>query len=213
MRIRFWYMDGACSLAVRICLEEIGTKFEGIRTPMGEGGTASAAFGLINPKRRVPVLALDDEVITELPAILTAVSQLAPRHKLMGASNLDIVRSYEWLAWLTGTLHGHGFGSLWRPLRFSDDPDAYASISLKGRAVVEDCFATIEQRLHGGYGVGSSFTAVDALLFVYFSWGNMIGVDMRRYGNYARLADMLTIRSSVTSALKAESVMIDGARG
>ncbi len=212
MKIRFWYMDGACSLAVRICLDEIGAEFEDFRTPMGEGGTGSEAFSLINPKRRVPVLALDDEVITELPAILTAVSQLSPQHALMGVSNLDIIRSYEWLAWLTGTLHGHGFGSLWRPLRFSDDPEAHASISRKGRAVVEDCFATIDQRLRGDHAVGSGFSAVDALLFVYFTWGKMIAADMRQYPNYCRFADKMMTRPSLLGAMKVEGIVIEHAR-
>lgn len=210
MTIRFWYMDGACSLAVRICLNEIGASFEGIRTVMGEGGTASEEFGRINPKRRVPVLGLDDDLITELPAILTAVSHLAPQHALMGASNLEVARAYEWLAWLTGTLHGHGFGSLWRPARFSDDACTHASISHKGRKVIEESFAMIEPRLQAGYSVGSGFSSIDALLFVYYTWGNMIGVNMTLFENYFRLADILMTRRSVIEAMKSERVTING---
>lgn len=212
MTVKFWYADGSCSLAVRISLNEIGASFEGVRTVMGKDGTQSEEFGRINPKRRVPVLSIDGHVIAELPAVLTAVSTLSPRHELMGTSTLEVIRAYEWLAWLTGTLHGQGFGSLWRPARFSDDPDTHASISRKGRQTVEECYAMLESRLSGAYSVGSKFSCVDALLFVYYTWGNMIGLDMARYENYSRVVDVMITRKSVVEAMKLERVSINGAQ-
>jgi glutathione S-transferase len=43
-------------------------------------------------------------------AIATAIANLAPGRHLMGRTALDRVRVYEWMTWLSGTLHGQGFG-------------------------------------------------------------------------------------------------------
>src|SRR5687767_6853213 len=117
--IRFWYSPGACSFAPHILLNEIGARFEPIKVPIADGAHLTPDFARINPKQRLPVLALDDEVITELPAIATAISGLAPERRLMGASRLDSARVYEWMNWLSGTVHAQGFGAIWRPHRFT----------------------------------------------------------------------------------------------
>ena len=107
--ITLWMSPGACSLAPHILLHEIGATFNMVVAATSGGGTSTDAFTRLNPKQRVPVLALGNEVITELPAIVTAISNLAPERHLMGDTPLDTARVYEWMNWLSGTLHGQGF--------------------------------------------------------------------------------------------------------
>ena len=74
-RLRLWHVSNACSLAVHIVLLETGLPFElislQIQKQPGDDGPAKLPdhFRAVNPKMRVPVLAIDDEIITELPAI------------------------------------------------------------------------------------------------------------------------------------------------
>jgi glutathione S-transferase len=96
---------------------------------------------------RVPVLALDSENITEVIAVATAISSLASDKHLMGWTPLDNARVYEWMSYLSGTLHGAGFAHLFRPQRWTDDPEAFESIQAKARECVKDCFDLIEGRL------------------------------------------------------------------
>ncbi|QSS58238.1 hypothetical protein I7I51_07661, partial [Histoplasma capsulatum] len=71
-KLKFWFMPGSCSLAPHILLRELGLDVETIHvTDLSPSG-----LGAINPKRRVPVLSIDGEIITEVPAILTAFAQL-----------------------------------------------------------------------------------------------------------------------------------------
>ena len=211
--IKLWFSPGACSVAPRMLLNEIGAPFEAIRVPIAEGANLKDDFTRINPKKRVPVLALDDEIITELPAIATAISHLSPGRHLMGKSALDSARVYEWMNWLSGTLHAQGFGSLWRPQRFSDDPAVYDSIMAKGRKTIVECFDAIEPRLSGDFAVGNAFSAVDAFLLVFYRWGNRIGVDMRTsYPQYTRFAEKLARRDSIVAAFDAENIVLDGSR-
>ncbi len=205
--LRFWYAPGGCSLAPHILLHEIGAPFEAVQVSLANGAHLTDEFARINPKQRVPVLSLDGEVITEVPAIATAISNLSPEQTLMGRTPLDRARVYEWMNWLSGTLHGQGFGGFWRPQRFSDDPNVFESIRVKGRKTISECFDLIETRLSGQHSTGDAFSAVDPFLFVFYRWGNGIGIDMPEvYPKYTALAQALVQRKSASSALAAEGI-------
>jgi glutathione S-transferase len=205
--VKLWYSPGACSLAPHMLLNEIGQYFEPIRVPIREGAHLTEEFIRLNPKKRLPVLALDGEVITELPAIALAISHLAPRHHLMGKTPLDEARVLEWLNWLSGTVHGQAYGGLWRPQRFADDEALHPAIIAKGRQTVADCYAMIDARLTGPYAVGDGLTAADAFLYVLYRWGVRIGLDMRgAYARYTRFAEVLTQRPSVKATLATEGL-------
>lgn len=210
--IRLWYSPGACSMAPHILLNELGLDFEPIRTPIKEGAVQTEEFGRLNPKRRVPVLALDDEVITELPAVATAIALLKPERHAMGQGLMGQARAYEWMNWLSGTVHAQGFGCLWRPQRFSDDASVHEAIMARGRKTVAEYFTMIDAKLLGDHAVGKDFTAVDAFLLVLYRWGNIIGLDMAgTYGNYHRFAQGLSRRASVQKTLATEGVRLEGA--
>jgi len=208
--ITLWMSRGACSLAPHILLLEIGATFDTVVVSTSDGGTFSETFTSLNPKQRVPVLALGNDVITELPAIVTAISSLAPERHLMGATPIDTVRVYEWMNWLSGTLHGQGFGGLWRPHRFSDDPAAFESIIAKARKTILECFDMIEDKLDAPYSTGGTFTAVDPFLLVFYRWGNRIGFNMsKRYPTYSVFARAMMERPSVAGAFNAEQIALE----
>lgn len=205
--VKLWYSPGACSLAPHMLLNEIGHDFEPIRVPIREGAHLTEDFIRLNPKKRLPVLALDGEVITELPAIALAISQLAPQLHLMGKTPLGQARVLEWLNWLSGTVHGQAYGGVWRPQRFADDEALYPAITTKGRQTVADCYAMIEAKLTGPYAVGDGPTAADAFLYVLYRWGVGIGLDMRgAYANFTRFAENLAQRPSLQRAIATEGL-------
>ena len=204
-KVRLWYSPGACSLASHILLYEAGVPFQADRLDVRAGYPEE--FRRLNPKMRVPILSLGDQTITETPAIMTAISQLAPDKQLMGRTNMDVVRVYEWLNWLSGTLHGQGFGGLFRAHRFSDDQNTHASIKAKSTKTVTECFVRIEDDLMSNHAVGNDFTAVDAFLYVFYRWGASIGMKMAEtYPNYTSLVSDLARRRAFREALKAEAV-------
>ena len=205
--IKLYLAPGACSLAPHILLREAGTSFEIERVSARNG--LPEDFARINPKKRVPVLVLDDQVITEVPAVMTAIAQMVPERKLVGKNDLEVVRSYEWMNWLSGWLHGVGFGMLWRPQRYSDDEKVLPVIREKGRKTVEEAFEMLEGKLMDTlpYAVGDGFTVVDAYLFVFWRWGCDIGVDMeKRFPRYKALVEKLVEREAVKKALAEEGI-------
>jgi glutathione S-transferase len=208
---KFYYAPGSCSLCPHILLREAGLEFQGIPMRVTEKRAVFPdSFRLINPKMRVPVLSLDSQIITEVPAICTAISSLVPSMHLMGSTALETARVYEWMSWLSGTLHGIGFGRLFRPGRWTLDVDEGVLEGIKGsgREVVGECFDQIEGKLKGGeWAVGGEFTAVDAYLLVFFRWGNQAGFEMRRrYPKYTKLVEKLVERDAVKKTLEFEKI-------
>jgi len=193
--IKFWYCPGTCSLAPHVLLHEIRVPFDAVEISVAKAANLTDEFAWIDPKKRVPVLSTDGEVITEIAAITAAIANLAPEQHLMGKTALDRVRVYEWMNWLSGALHGPSFGALWRPQRFSDDPEAFESIKAKARKTISECLDVIEGRLKGPYSTGDGFTAVDPFLLVFCRWGNGIGIDMpKAYPSYTVFAQGLVQR-------------------
>ncbi|ERF75042.1 hypothetical protein EPUS_04824 [Endocarpon pusillum Z07020] len=203
--IKLWYSPGACSLASQILLKETGVDYEAAMVDIGHG--TPEEFRTINPKLRIPVLSIDGQVITESPAILTAISQFSPEKHLMGKTNLEIVRTYEWLNWLSGTLHAQAFGGFIRPHRFSDDPSTHELIRAKSLKTIRECYDKIDQDLSSVHAVGDSFTAVDAYLYVFYRWGEHHGMGMKKYPKYTNLVVELVKRQSVQEALDMEGVL------
>ena len=208
--IKLYYHPRTCALAPLILLHEIGLNFVTVQ-PTLNGDQFAEELRLINPKMRIPILLLDGETITEVPAISAAIAHLAPAMHLMGREPLDSLRVYEWMNWLSGALHAKSFGPLLRPHRFSDDPAAFEGIKAKAMESIKDCFNLIEEKLTDVYAVGGGFTAVDSFLFVFYRWGNnAAGLDMKvRYPRYTALISNLLQRTAVKIALEAENVELE----
>lgn len=204
--LRLYISPGACSLAPHILLREAGVKFSVTVLNVWDGFPSS--FLHINPKARVPVLQFDDQIITEVPAIMTAIAQLVPKKHLLGKSNLDVVRLYELFNWVSGTVHGQGYGCLLRPARFSNDESMFDGIKAKGRETIQESYKRIEEQLEGrNWAVGDDFTAIDAYLLVFYRWGNEWKFSMRdKYPNYTKLVMKVAERESVKEACKEEGI-------
>ncbi|KAK1142955.1 hypothetical protein N8T08_007196 [Aspergillus melleus] len=188
--IKFFFAPGACSLCPHILLHEIEADFKPFQViNKGPEVKFSDDFHRINPKMRVPVIAVDEQVITELPAVATVISSLVPERGLMGKNTIDTVRVYEWMNYLSGTLHAGGFGHLFRPDRWTTATDltSLEGVKLKARERVVESFQFIEEKLDEVHAVGGYFTAVDSFLYVFYRWGMMMGEDMLLYPKYAEM--------------------------
>lgn len=205
--IKYYYAPGACSLAPHILLRETGVDFEAIRVANLRVSPIPEDFRRINPKMRVPVISIGDETITEAPAIITMVASLAPEKNLLGRTPLETVRVYEWMNWLSGTVHSLAFKPIFKPILFTADPAAYEGIKTKARETIKECFELIEGKLEGVYAVGGAYTAVDAYLLVFYRWGNVIGVNMKvEYPKYTELIANLVQRAAVKTTLEVEEI-------
>lgn len=207
-KIHLVLSPGSCALASHILLREAGATFDITKISINFSDRFPDKLEHLNAKRRVPILQVDENIITETPAIMTAISQMVPEKKLMGSTNLEILRTYEWLNWLSGTLHTSGYGGSLRPERFVDDEALYPVVRAKARRNIQECYEYIESRLEGkNWAVGETFGAVDAYLLVFWRWGNGAKFAMSKlYPNYADLMLEVSKRQSVIDSVEAEGI-------
>ncbi|CAI7662106.1 unnamed protein product [Penicillium pancosmium] len=197
LELKLWFSPRSCSFVPHVALCEAGLKAELILAVAG-----TKEFNSLNPKGRVPVLAIGDDIITEMSAVLTGISWLAPEAHLFGRSSLETIRVYEWLNYLSTTAHAQSFASVWRTERFTNDPDLYPSIQSRGVENIRDVYALIEGKLaesDSNYAVGSSFTVVDPFLVLLYLWAGRLSIEMENtYPKYT----FLLRRESVIEAGK-----------
>jgi len=123
----------------------------------------------------------------------------------MGSTPLETARVYEWMSWLSGTVHMAGFKHLKRPEMFTDEETAKKGIQAKAMNTYVGGLETIEEKLDGTFAVGNAFTAVDAYLFIFFRWGVEIGIDVKtKFPKYTALVRNLLERPAVKSLLVLE---------
>lgn len=194
--LTLYHAKHACSTVVHCLLEDLGLPFKLVHMRMGATGIESVD-GTINREQYlkihhlgyVPCLVANGEAITEMPAILTYIANLAPEKLLLGDNSLQQAWVLGWTAWLAGSLHGRGFGALFRPGRYAEDESFHPPITARGLDFVKECYASIDQRLKGReFPVGDHETVVDFNLIIFFLWGLEQKLDMAKlYPEYGKL--------------------------
>ncbi len=205
---KLYYSPGACSMAVHIVLEELGVPYELELVSVKSGATSRPAYLSINPKGRVPALARDGEVLTEVSAVLTYLAQSHREIPLLPSDPWLAGRCQEWLSWLSSEVHP-AFAQVWRPERSVETAEFQTDVQAKGRTNIQARLAEIESRLAmvDGYAVGDQYTVVDPYLLVYFGWGRYVGLDMTGYPAFAGHAARVSSRETVRRVLLQEGLL------
>lgn len=201
--MKLFYSPGACSLSPHIVLREAKLPFELEQVDLGSKTLASGGdYRSINPKGYVPALMLDNgEVLTEGPAIVQYVADLAPDTGLVpAAGTLQRYRVQEWLNFITSELHKN-FGALFNPRA----PEEWKGVV---RELLDRRLGYVAQQLgHGPYLRGERFTVCDAYLFTMLSWCKPLKVDLSQWPVLLDYMKRVAGRPAVQEALRAEGLV------
>ncbi len=207
-----YFSPGACSVAPHIVLEEIGLPYttELVRVDIGSKAEniTGADYLRINPKGRVPALAVEGRVLTEAPAILTYLARRHPEAKLLPADPEVEARCHEWIAWASTAVHAVAFGQVIRPQRFVADPSDYPAVVAKGRQNLAEAFGYVEKQLRGrDWAVpGGGYTIVDPYLLFYYRAAKRAGLPMeQRFPAWTSIAERVMARPAVQRVLEKEA--------
>ncbi|KAL4723597.1 hypothetical protein ACLX1H_009235 [Fusarium chlamydosporum] len=103
-KLTLYRTNGSCSLVPHAILRHYNIPFDAIRLKPGpdgyeaaDGSFTNAEYHAIHPRGYVPALTVDDETITEMPAILSYISSLIPNEKLLGVTAFQNAKVLEWL--------------------------------------------------------------------------------------------------------------------
>ncbi len=179
MTHKLFYTPGACSMAPHIALEEIGSTCGILPVLVPRGDNATEAYRAIHPRGFVPALEIDGGILTEAVAILLHLARRHPQSELLpAAGSVDEARTFEWLAFLTNTVHV-AYAGLWRPERFTDDEAARERIIGEATCRIAALNGSIERKLADGrsHASGENYSLADPFLLVFYRWANRIGLD------------------------------------
>ncbi|MEH3036289.1 MAG: glutathione S-transferase N-terminal domain-containing protein [Sphingomonas adhaesiva] len=209
--LRLFYASGACSLAPHIALEESGAPFEPVRVDMASGEQRMPKYLRINPKGRVPALAVDDWVLTENPAILQFIARSFPEANLWPQDLRDQARVVEWLGWIASTVHV-AYAHVRRAERYADSEAALAEVRAKGMQTCRELWQAVDARLGAGpWAIGERYTVADAYLLVFWTWGrgSVLGFDMaREFPDWTAHARRMATRPAVQRAFEREGLTL-----
>lgn len=203
-RITCFYSPGACSFVPYTAICEAGIEVELV---LAKVGAMSEEFLKINPKGRVPVIAIGENTVTEMAAVLTAISLLAPECHLLGHTAEETIQVYEWLNYLSTVAHNQAMAQIWRTERFTDDLTTYPAIQAKGRKVIQEVYALIEGKLGSRgeieYAVGNSLIVADPFIVVVYLWSRKLGFNLKeRFPIFAAYAERHLQKGSFAKSAK-----------
>lgn len=201
--MKLYFSPGACSLSPHIVLREAGLAFETEQVSLSKKTTAGGQdYKSINPKGSVPALQLaDGQVLTEGPAIVQYLADLAPDKQLApAAGSMARYRLTEWLNFISTELH-KGFSPLFNP-----------AMSEQGKQMARDAlparFEIVARQLESSdYLLGAQFTVADAYLFTVLNWAGFVQLDLGRWPALAAYQARIAARPAVRAAMLAEGLI------
>lgn len=199
--MKLYYSKSACSLVVRIVLNELNIPFADEAVDLRTKKTASGADYLaINFKGAVPAIELDDgEVITENQVILQYLADSTKGQKALAAvGDIRRYRTLEWLNYISTELH-KTFGSLFNP-NFPEEIKMNIIVPM-----LVQRFTTVSNKLaNKNYIMGDEFTLPDAYLFVMLRWAQKFKIDLAACGNLEAFMVRMQERPAVIDSLAQE---------
>ncbi|HVZ03062.1 MAG TPA: glutathione S-transferase N-terminal domain-containing protein [Dongiaceae bacterium] len=204
--LKFFFGPGSCALASHIALEESGLPYEAVRLDLAAGEHQKPEYLKINPKARVPALVTDRGVLTENPAILAYIAQVAPQAKLAPLEDAYAFgRIQAFNAYLCATVHvAHAHGR--RGYRWADAQSSIDDMKRKVPQTMAACFDLIETDMfEGPWVAGADFTIADPYLFTVASWLRSDGVDPARFPKVNDHLQRMAARPSVRRVLPLHS--------
>lgn len=198
--MKLYYCKSACSLVVRIVLNEMGVSFHDEEVDLRAKKTADGGnFLAINPKGAVPALGLENgDVLTENQVILQYLADSTPGQKLLApVGDMNRYHTLEWLNYMSTELH-KSLGLFFNPT-VNDDIKAILTPMIMMK------FAYINKHLEKTpYITGEHFSLPDAYLFVMVRWAYYFKMDLSSYTHLNKLMERLQTRPSIVKSLEQE---------
>lgn len=201
--MKLFYARGACSLAVRIILNEIGVPvdYEAVDLKTKQTGSGQDFFTL-NPKGYVPTLCLENgEILTENAVILQYLADHYQASNLLSpVGDWQRYRILEWVHYIATELH-KGFSPLFHGGIPEDvKQQIFIPKIMKSLTYVDHCLKD------NTYLMGKHFTLPDAYLFVVLRWAIGLDLPLQPLQHLLHYQAQLRTRKSIADALKQEGI-------
>jgi len=182
MSLKLYFAPGACSFVPHSLLEVAGAAFEPVMVKLHKGEQNDEPFRSLNPRGQVPVLVDDEEVITQILAIIHFIDAKFPEQQFLPGEALERARVLQMLAWMNNTVHPT-FTHVFMPHKFAGTPETQAEIKTFNTKVYAGYLGEIEamarkaaERGQPWLG-GERFGPLDVYALTLLRWGGIAQID------------------------------------
>jgi len=201
--MKLYYAKGACSLAVRIAINELNLNCQYESVDLKDKITEDNQNYLdINLKGAVPALELDNgDVLTENVVIQQYLADTHNGHALLPP--IGDLKRYHVLAsleYVSTELH-KTLGALFNPNITNDMKSDFIMPMVMNKFKYVN--SILEQQ---DYFSGPAFTLSDGYLFVILRWAKFFEIDLSNFSNILRYFDNLNERESIRKSLEQEGI-------
>jgi glutathione S-transferase len=195
--MQLYFAPQTISVAVAIALEEAGLNYEAIKIDFAGKEHMSQAYAQINPKGRVPALAIDGGILTETGALLEYIADLAPTAELRPRDPLLLARMREVMYYLASTMHVNHAHKM-RGSRWASKTSSYKDMQARVPESMTACCAHISQfGLRGPFVLGDTVSLADCYLYVICTWLSGDGVELAGFPKIQSFMTAMEQRPSV----------------
>jgi glutathione S-transferase len=184
--LTFWFSPGSSAMATHIALHEVGAEFDARLVSLPKSESHTPDFLAINPDGKVPVLAIDGRILTEVAGTLYYLARRYPEARLFPAGDIEAeAQVVSWMSFIASTVH---------PAR------------RVGVARLHDVFAIAEQKLGGRTWTVGDYSISDIHLFrLFWRWMNSGGPAPGTFPAVSAHYERMMTRPAVRRVLEIES--------
>ena len=202
MEITLYYAPNTCALAPYVTLTEAGADFKVRALNYRKREHFTPEYLKINPKHKVPALAVDGKVLTENVAIHQWVLRTFPKAKILPGDPWDHAQAIALHSWCASGIHPY-LSRVGNPGKVCDGA-ADSVVKLATEALMEN-FQIGDDLLDGREYFFDHFTAPDAHFFWCGRRAAQLGVDISGFSNVAAHSQRMRERPSVKKFLAYEN--------
>ena len=184
--LTLYFSPGASSMAVHICLHEVGATFEPRPLSFTRKEHRAPDFLHLNPEGKVPTLLIDGRPLTEVAAILFYLARAFPAADLLppAGDHEAEAQTISWMSFIAATIH---------PAR------------RQGLAHAEAVWHLADQRLGAGEWAIGRYSIADIHLFrLYWRFANSLHPAPGTFPNLAGHHDRMMRRPAVRRTIEIE---------
>lgn len=194
-----YYAPATCSLAIHVLLNELERPVKLINK------STTQNFADINPTEAVPVLKIENDLLSEGAAIALYLMEKY-KSPMLPLEAKERITAIQWMMFANATMHP-AYSKIFFIIK-NIEKGAAQEQAIKAAVVsVEKLWAIVDSQLENKLFVnGENITMADIMLSVYANWNNFFPFDIKIGENVKRLLLNVSSRPSFKNAIESEKI-------
>jgi glutathione S-transferase len=206
-QLTLYYAPVSCALVPFLLLTEAKAQFEIIKINNYAHQNLTPEYLQINPKGKVPALAINHEILTENIAIQLWIAQQFPQANLLPIDPYQQIKAISWISWFASAIHPH-LTPINKPQRYCDLPGSEENVRQLSTSLLFKDFEIAENYLINRQWFFDDFTTVDAYFFWCFRRAVLFELDLSQFPNCQQHFERMSRRESTKKVIQYESTVI-----